>query len=130
MLYEFQYRFPEKHGVIHTLLEVNVIALDAIQRKQQIALLLVDVCKAFNTVSRNILLRKLYHYGIRGTAYKLLESYLSFQNQFFSEQNHHSSLKSTNLSVPQGSILWTLLFFIYVNDIPNSVIMQSSPLCR
>ena len=84
MLYEFQYGFREKHSVLHALLDVNVFALDAIQSKQQTALLLMDVRKAFDTVSHNILLQKLFHYGIRGTAYKLLESYLSFRNQFVS----------------------------------------------
>ena len=81
----------------------------------------MDVRKAFDTVSHNILLQKLYHYGIRGTAYKLLESYLSFRNQFVSVQNHHSSLKPINIGVPQGSILGPLLFLVFVNGIPNSV---------
>ena len=121
VLYEFQYGFREKHSVLHALLDVNIFALDAIQSKQQNALLLMDVRKAFDTVSHNILLQKLYHYGIHGTAYKLLESYLSFRNQFVSVQNHHSSLKPINIGVPQGSILGPLLFLIYVNDIPNSV---------
>ena len=43
VVYEFQYGFREKHRVIHTVLDVNVFALDAIQRKQQTALLLIDV---------------------------------------------------------------------------------------
>ena len=121
MLYEFQYGFREKHNVIHALLDVNVFALDAFQSKQQTALLIMDVRKAFDTVSHDILLQTLYHYGIRGTAYKLLESYLSFRNQFVSVQNHHSSLKAINIGVPQGSLLGRLLFLVHVNDIPNSV---------
>ena len=107
--------------MIHALLDVNVFALDAIQSKQQTALLLMDVPKAFGIVPHNILLQKLYHYGIRGTAYKLLESYLPFRNQFVSVQNHHSSLKLINIGVPQGSILGPLLFLVYVNDIPHSI---------
>ena len=43
VVYEFQYGFREQHNVMHTLLDVNVFALDAIQRKQQTALLLIDV---------------------------------------------------------------------------------------
>ena len=43
VVYEFQYGFREKHSVIHALLDVNVFALDAIQRKLQTALLLIDV---------------------------------------------------------------------------------------
>ena len=68
----------------------------------------MDVCKAFDTVSHNILLQKLYQYRIRGTAFKLLESYLSFRNQFVSVQNHHSSLKPISIDVPQRSMLGPL----------------------
>ena len=120
MLYEFQYGFWEKRSVIHALLDGNVFALDAIQSKQQTAMLLMDVRKAFDTVSHNNLFQKLYHYGIRGTAYKLLESSLSFRNQFVSVQNHQTSLKPINIGVLQGFILGPLLFLTYVNDIPNS----------
>ena len=116
VLYKFQYGFCEKHSLIHTLLGVNVFALDAIQWKQQTALLLMDILKALDTVSNKLLLQKLYHYGIRGTAYKLLESYHSFRNQFVSGQNHHSSLKPISIGLSQESILKPL-----VKDILNSV---------
>ena len=43
VVYEFQYGFREKYNVIHILLDVNVFGLDAIQRKQQTALRLIDV---------------------------------------------------------------------------------------
>ena len=52
--------------------------MDAIQNKHLPALLSMDVHKAFDTVSHNVLLQKLYHYGIRGPMHKLLESYLLF----------------------------------------------------
>ena len=81
----------------------------------------MDVRKAFDTVPHNILLQKLYHYGIWGTAYKLLESYLLFGNQFVSVQNHYSSLKPTNNGVPQRSTLGPLLFLTYAKDILNFV---------
>ena len=42
VLYEFQYGFREKHSVLHALLDVNVFALDAIQSRQQTALLLTN----------------------------------------------------------------------------------------
>lgn len=37
----------------------------------------LDVKKAFDSVNREILLKKLNYAGIRGSAYKLLRSYLS-----------------------------------------------------
>ena len=62
MLHDFQYGFQEKHSTLHALLDVNVYALDAIQNKRQTALLLIDVRKAFDSVSPNILLLKLYQF--------------------------------------------------------------------
>ena len=37
----------------------------------------LDLSKAFDTLDHNILLAKLSYYGIRGSANKLLQSYIS-----------------------------------------------------
>ena len=41
----------------------------------------LDIKKAFDTVDHDILINKLEHYGIRGTANDLLKSYLSQRKQ-------------------------------------------------
>ena len=98
---------------------------DSMQNKENIAMLLMNLHKAFDTVSHNILLQKWYHYGIRGPAHKLIESYLTSRKQFVSIDNVNSSALSINIGVPQGSILSPLLFLIYVNDLPN--VISSKP---
>ena len=65
--------------------------------------------KAFDTVSHSILMQKLYHYGIRGSAHALINSYLSSRNQFVIFNNFFSSLKLIDIGVSQGSILGPLL---------------------
>ena len=77
----------------------------------------MDLRKAVDIVSHQILLQKLLHYGIRGPAYSLMESYLSDRQQFVSISNCASSSKSISVGVPQGSILGPLHFLIYVNTV-------------
>ena len=120
VLYNYQYGFRNKHSVVHSLLDVTSLSYDSIQNKNYTALLLMDFRKAFDTVSHKILLNKLYHYGIRGPAHKLMESYLSERKQYVIIKNSSSSTRSINIGVPQGSILGPLLYLIYVNDITNA----------
>ena len=122
ILYEYQYGFREGYSVMHALLDAASFGLyDSIQSKEHIAMLLMDLRKAFDTVSHYKLLQKLYHYGIRGPVNRLIESYLTSRKQFISIDKVNSSAQSINIGVPQGSILGPLLFLIYINDLPNAI---------
>ena len=79
----------------------------------------MDLSKAFDTVNYDILFMKLYHYGIRGVALDWIKSYLSNRFQFVQFNSSASSLEKINCGVPQGSILGSLFFLIYINDICN-----------
>ena len=53
-------------------------------------------------VDHAILINKLYHYGIRGTALNWLKSYLSNRKQYVSVNTVDSSTRGIELRVPQG----------------------------
>ena len=83
--------------------------------------------KAFNTVDHNIPLKKIAIYGIKGTAYCWLESYLSNRTQYCCVNGNLLSPAIMKTGIPQGSGLSPLLFVIYTNDLPKCLTADSKP---
>ena len=79
----------------------------------------LDLKYAFDNVDHKILLKKLYAYGIRDVALKLLQSYLSDRYQYVIYDNQKSETLCITCGVPQGSLLGSLLFMIDMNDLYN-----------
>ena len=77
----------------------------------------LDVSKAFDTLDHSILLDKLRFYSISNTPFKWFQSYLRSREQFVEFDGTCSGITFINTGVPQWSILGSLLFLIYMNDI-------------
>jgi len=80
----------------------------------------LDLSKAFDCCDHEILLDKLYHYGIGGVSHKLFSNFLHNRMQCTKIGAFKSSNKRISCGVPQGSVISPLLFFIYINDITKA----------
>ena len=80
---------------------------------------MLDLRKAFDTINHYRLLEKLSQGGVRGIVNKWFQSYLRNRKQAVFVNDKWFNFEPINCGVPQGSILGTLLFIIYINDFPK-----------
>jgi hypothetical protein len=92
----------------------------AIDQKEYTIGVFIDLSKAFDTVNHEILINKLKHYAIRRLALDWIKSYFGNRQQYVEYNGAYSSYNSIKCGVPQGSILGSLLFLIYINDLCNA----------
>ena len=120
IIYDCQFGFRQKHSTIHAVQTAVTSVIKSLNASNQIMGIFIDFSKAFDTIKHDILLKKLNHYGIRGIALELINSYLCNRKQYVYYDNQcYSDLTDISVGVPQGSVLGPLFFIVYVNDIIN-----------
>jgi len=77
-----QFGFLRNHSTEHAILDLKEFIINSLGNKKITGVLFLDLKKAFDTVSHDILLNKLTHYGVRGLAHDLLSSYLYQRKQY------------------------------------------------
>jgi hypothetical protein len=77
----------------------------------------MDLSKAFDCLPHDILLDKLSAYGISSHSVSILKSYLSNRKQQIKVNIVLSSWADIHKGVPHWSILGTVLFNVFINDI-------------
>lgn len=120
ILVDNQFGFRQGHSTHHALITLVDKITKCMDNGDLVIGIFLDLKKCFDTVDHDILIKKLYAYGIRGTLCNWFKSYLSDRSQYVLYDGEESDIKPITCGVPQGSILGPLLFLIFINDFANA----------
>jgi hypothetical protein len=114
LLEKLQSAYKPYHSTETALLRIQNDILRCIDAGSNVALVMLDLSAAFDTVNHSNLLNLLqYHIGVNDSALALFKSYLTDRTQCVNINNIMSELASLVYGVPQGSILGPIIFSIY-----------------
>ena len=111
---------PRKSCVSNTLETLDFIT-DALSWENSVDEIMSDLSKAFDLVPHNRLIHKLKEYGIGNELLEWFGDFLKDRKQRVILDESVSNWEKILIKVRQGSILGPLLFFVYINDLPEVV---------
>ena len=125
LLSKYQCGFRKGFSTQHCLLAMIEKLRKSLDSGRASAALLTDLSKAFDCLPHDLLIAKLYAYGIKEGSLNLLFSYFENRKQRVRLNNTYSEWIDILFGVSKGSILSPLLFntilcdlFLFLHDIP------------
>ena len=115
---KMQSAYREGHSTETALLRIQNDLLQAMDKRQCVYLVLLDLSAAFDTVDHSILQCRLSErFGVNGSALKWVASYLESRKQFVVVNGTRSEEHTLDCNVPQGSVLGPGFFGDYTSPI-------------
>ena len=86
---------------------------------EQVEVRYLDFHKAFDSVNHRLLLLKMRSYKLDTTVLDWIAEFLADRTSVVSVGGEQSTVGRVTSGVPHGSVLGSLLFLIYINDLPH-----------
>ncbi|XP_071506848.1 uncharacterized protein [Diadema antillarum] len=112
-----QSAYKKHHSTESALIKVHNDIHQALDKKQAVFLVLLDLSAAFDTIDKDILITRFRSIGVKGSALAWISSYLCNRSQAVRINECMSSFAELLYGVPQGSVLGPSFFSIYASPL-------------